>query len=41
MRAGGDVRFGYPLSGEMGQRPDELRVLEEKQAAAIFLQLHG
>lgn len=35
------VPFGFPLPGEMGQRLDELRVLEEKQAAAIFSQLHG
>ena len=36
-----DVPFGSPLPGEMGQRLDELRVLEEKQAAAISSQLHG
>ena len=41
MRAGGDELFGYPLSGEMGQRLDELRILEEKQTTAILPQLHG
>ena len=35
------IPFRYPLPGEMGQRLDEWRVFEEKQAAAIFSQLHG
>ena len=41
MRVGGDVPFRYPLSREMRQSLDELRILEQKQAAAIFPQLQG